>query len=43
MTQAAPPPPARREALRRASVLNAQNQTHDVPNAFVTDGACSCR
>jgi choline dehydrogenase-like flavoprotein len=24
----------------RESVLNAQNQAHDVPNLFVTDGAC---
>ena len=24
----------------RTSVLNAHNQTHDVPNLFVTDGAC---
>ncbi len=24
----------------RTSVLNAYNQTHDVPNLFVTDGAC---
>ena len=24
----------------KTSVLNAYNQTHDVPNLFVTDGAC---
>ena len=24
----------------RNSVLNAHNQSHDVPNLFVTDGAC---
>jgi choline dehydrogenase-like flavoprotein len=24
----------------RESVLNAHNQAHDVPNLFVTDGAC---
>ena len=24
----------------KTSVLNAHNQTHDVPNLFVTDGAC---
>jgi len=24
----------------RTSVLNAHNQAHDVPNLFVTDGAC---
>ena len=24
----------------RTSVLNANNQLHDVPNVFVTDGAC---
>jgi choline dehydrogenase-like flavoprotein len=24
----------------RSSVLNAHNQCHDVPNVFVTDGAC---
>lgn len=24
----------------RTAVLNAYNQTHDVPNLFVTDGAC---
>jgi choline dehydrogenase-like flavoprotein len=24
----------------RTSVLNAYNQAHDVPNLFVTDGAC---
>jgi choline dehydrogenase-like flavoprotein len=24
----------------KASVLNAHNQAHDVPNLFVTDGAC---
>jgi len=24
----------------RTSVLNAHNQSHDVPNLFVTDGAC---
>jgi choline dehydrogenase-like flavoprotein len=25
---------------RRESVLNEHNQCHDVPNVFVTDGAC---
>jgi choline dehydrogenase-like flavoprotein len=24
----------------KTSVLNAHNQAHDVPNLFVTDGAC---
>ena len=25
---------------KRTSVLNSWNQTHEVPNLFVTDGAC---
>ena len=31
---------ARMGADPRESVLNAHNQAHDVPNLFVTDGAC---
>jgi choline dehydrogenase-like flavoprotein len=31
---------ARMGADPKTSVLNAHNQTHDVPNLFVTDGAC---
>lgn len=33
----------RREALRRAALLlggTANNQLHDAPNVFVTDGSC---
>src|SRR5207253_10737110 len=32
--------PARMGRDPRTSVLNAHNQAHDVPNLFVTDGAC---
>ncbi len=31
---------ARMERDPKTSVLNAHNQAHDIPNLFVTDGAC---